>query len=93
MNDTMLTNNDNGNLATDIRRAVQSIKAAILKSQARAAQMINGEQLSLYYGIGRFVSEHSRTGFWEQEPSTTSAVNSSQNCPASRAFRPRTSNS
>lgn len=64
MNDTMLTNNDNGNLATDIRRAVQSIKAAILKSQARAAQMINGEQLSLYYGIGRFVSEHSRTGFW-----------------------------
>ena len=48
----------------DIKNAVQSIKAAILKSQARSAQMINHEQLSLYYGIGRFVSEHSRNGFW-----------------------------
>ncbi len=48
----------------EIKNAVQSIKAAILKSQARAAQMINHEQLSLYYGIGRFVSEHSRNGFW-----------------------------
>ena len=26
--------------------------------------MINHEQLSLYYGIGRFVSEHSRKGYW-----------------------------
>lgn len=40
----------------EIKNAVLSIKAAILKSQARAAQMINHEQLSLYYGIGRFVS-------------------------------------
>lgn len=48
----------------EIKNAVLSIKAAILKSQARSAQMINHEQLSLYYGIGRFVSEHSRNGFW-----------------------------
>lgn len=48
----------------EIRNAVLSIKAAILKSQARAVQMINQEQLSLYYGIGRFVSEHSRKGYW-----------------------------
>lgn len=48
----------------EIRNAVLSIKAAILKSQARAVQMINHEQLSLYYGIGRFVSEHSRKGYW-----------------------------
>lgn len=48
----------------DLRNAVQAIKAAILQSQARAAQMINHEQLSLYYGIGRYVSEHSRKGFW-----------------------------
>lgn len=48
----------------EIKNAVLSIKAAILKSQARAAQMINHEQLSLYYGIGRFVSEHSRKGYW-----------------------------
>jgi predicted nuclease of restriction endonuclease-like (RecB) superfamily len=47
-----------------IRSAVQQIKSAILKSQARAVQMINQEQLSLYYGIGRYVSEHSRKGYW-----------------------------
>ena len=46
------------------RSAVQQIKSAILKSQARAVQMINQEQLSLYYGIGRYVSEHSRKGYW-----------------------------
>lgn len=48
----------------EIRNAVLSIKAAILKSQSRAAQMVNHEQLSLYYGIGRYVSEHSRIGYW-----------------------------
>ena len=47
-----------------IRSAVQQIKSAILKSQARAVHMINQEQLSLYYGIGRYVSEHSRKGYW-----------------------------
>lgn len=48
----------------EIRNAVLSIKAAILKSQARSAQMVNHEQLFLYYGIGRYVSDHSRKGYW-----------------------------
>ena len=47
-----------------LRRAVDAIKDAILQSQSRAAQMVNQEQLSLYYGIGRYVSNHSRKGFW-----------------------------
>jgi predicted nuclease of restriction endonuclease-like (RecB) superfamily len=47
-----------------ISSAVQQIKSAILQSQARAVQMINQEQLSLYYGIGRYVSQHSRKGYW-----------------------------
>lgn len=46
------------------RKAVDVIKAAILKSQARAAQAITHEQLALYYGIGRYVSQNSRNGFW-----------------------------
>ena len=46
------------------RQAVDVIKAAILKSQARAAGSVNQEQLALYYGIGRFVSQHSGKGFW-----------------------------
>ena len=46
------------------REAVKTIKEAILRSQYRATALVNKEQLSLYYGIGRYVSENSRTGFW-----------------------------
>ena len=44
--------------------AVKLIKEAILQSQYRATSYTNNEQLSLYYGIGRYVSENSRKGFW-----------------------------
>lgn len=49
---------------TICRQAVKVIKAAILKSQARAALSVTQEQLALYYGIGRFVSQNSRKNFW-----------------------------
>jgi len=44
--------------------AIQAIKSAILKSRYRAAALANRELLSLYYGIGKYISENSRTGFW-----------------------------
>ena len=44
--------------------AVKLIKEAILQSQYRATSYTNNEQLSLYYGIGKYVSENSRKGFW-----------------------------
>lgn len=44
--------------------AVQAIKEAIQRSQARALHLVNSEVLSLYYGIGRYISENSREGFW-----------------------------
>lgn len=44
--------------------AVKIIKQAILESQYRSAKMISGEQLSLYYGIGSYVSDHSRQEKW-----------------------------
>lgn len=44
--------------------AVRVIKGAILRSQYRAASSANKEQLSLYYGIGCYVSKNSREGFW-----------------------------
>lgn len=50
--------------ANEIRSAVRAIKTAILHSQYRAAKAVNREQLSLYFGIGRYVSENSRKGFW-----------------------------
>ena len=44
--------------------AVRQIKQAILQSQLRAAHAVNKEQLALYYGIGKYVSENSREGTW-----------------------------
>ena len=55
---TMEKNNENYN------EAVKAIKQAILQSQYRAAKLITGEQLSLYFGIGRYVSSNSRKGTW-----------------------------
>lgn len=47
-----------------IANAVKVIKSAILKAQAVAVRDVNRAQLSLYYGIGRYVSGHSREGTW-----------------------------
>lgn len=52
-----------GNIST-YTSEVSVIKEAILKSQARAAQIVNQELLALYYGIGRFISVNSREGKW-----------------------------
>ena len=48
----------------DYNIAVQTIKDAILSSQYRAVKLVNREMLSLYYGIGRYISANSREGFW-----------------------------
>lgn len=46
------------------KQAVSVIKEAILQSQYRAAKMITGEQLSLYFGIGKYVSRRSSEEKW-----------------------------
>ena len=48
----------------ELANAVQVIKNAILQSQQRALVAINQEQLALYYGIGRYISENTRNGCW-----------------------------
>ncbi len=52
------------NNAVDISNAVKTIKTAILVSQSRAARLISGSQLSLYFGVGLYVSANSREGKW-----------------------------
>lgn len=54
----------NNPISTDLKQAVQTIKTAILQSQSRAVRMISGTQLSLYFGVGLYVSAHSRKGTW-----------------------------
>lgn len=44
--------------------AVNILKAAILQSQARAVKAVNQEQLALYYGIGRYISDNTRNKHW-----------------------------
>jgi hypothetical protein len=48
--------NTNMGLTQELKNAVCTIKSAILQSQSRAARMISGSQLSLYFGVGLYVS-------------------------------------
>ena len=57
-------NKEKDSIPMELRSAVGAIKQAILQSQYRAAQGVNGEQLALYFGIGRYISLHSRKGYW-----------------------------
>ena len=47
--------------------AVAAIKSAVEKSRYRAAKAGNAELLSLYYGIGKYVSQNTRNGFWGKD--------------------------
>lgn len=58
MNTTSMTTDEN------YIDEVKAIKQAIIESQSRAIRMVSGEQLSLYFGVGLYVSEHSREGYW-----------------------------
>ena len=57
-------------------QAVELIKKAILQSQYNAIRLANQEQLKLYLGIGRYISENSRNGFWGTECWKSLAPNS-----------------
>ena len=53
---------EENNITVD--KAVQTIKGAILRAQAQASQSSNAIQLSLYYGIGRYVSINLQQAHW-----------------------------
>jgi len=50
----------------DSNNAVSIIKDAIVRSRYQAAKLVNKELLSLYYGVGKYVSDNSRGGYWGQ---------------------------
>lgn len=52
--------NRNDNTLTDYSVAVSAIKTAILQGQYEAAKTINRIQLALYFGIGKYLSQHTR---------------------------------
>ncbi len=51
-------------MTQEIRQAVADIKAAILQGQYEACKGVNRIQLAVYFGIGKYVSQHSRKGTW-----------------------------
>jgi len=81
-----MDDNNNMNLPTELRPAVTAIKQAILQSQYRAAKMVNREQLSLYFGIGRYISEHSREGYWGTGAIESISEQLQQELPGLRGF-------
>ena len=52
---------------SDLRKydnAVEIIKTAILQGQYEAAKGVNRIQLAVYFGIGKYISLHTRKGVW-----------------------------
>ncbi len=76
-------------LSTQYNDAVKQIKTAILQSQAKALKGVNQEQLALYYGIGRFISQNSRAGFWGKDAIDTISRQLSTEVSGLRGFSPR----
>ena len=76
-------------LSVTYNDAVQKIKQAILESQWRATQHINEEQLALYYGIGKFISQHTRTGVWGTNAIETISRQLSAELPGLKGFSSR----
>lgn len=60
----MSKGNDTQALTADLRQAVYDIKTAILQGQYEASKGVNRIQLAVYFGIGKYVSQHSRKGTW-----------------------------
>lgn len=66
--------------------AVQQIKSAILESQLEAARAANKQMLSLYYAVGKFVSENSREGVWGTGAIDTISAQLRREMPGLRGF-------
>ena len=69
--------------------AVKVIKTAILKSQYEAAKSVNERQLMLYYGIGKYISQNSREGFWGKGAIDAISEQLSKELPGLRGFTSR----
>jgi hypothetical protein len=68
------------------KEAVITIKDAIVRSRYQAASLVNKELLSLYYGVGKYVSENSRDGYWGQGAIKRLSESLQQELPGLRGF-------
>ena len=75
---------EENNITVD--KAVQTIKGAILRAQAQASQSSNAIQLSLYYGIGRYVSINLQQAHWGAKTLDTISERLQRELPGLRGF-------
>ena len=75
---------EGNNITVD--KAVQTIKGAILRAQAQASQSSNAIQLSLYYGIGRYVSINLQQAHWGAKALDTISERLQRELPGLRGF-------
>ena len=73
-------------LSENIVSAVKEIKAAIVKAQSRVAANANAEMLSLYFGIGRYVSYRTKTEKWGTSVIDTISAQLQKEMPGLRGF-------
>lgn len=76
-------------ISTTVKNAIITIKTAILRSQYKAARMVNREQLALYFGIGRYISDNSRNGYWGTNAIETISEQLQKELPGLRGFSAR----
>lgn len=51
-------------ISAGLQHAVEAIKEAILQGQYEAAKGVNRIQLAVYFGIGKYISQHTRKCVW-----------------------------
>lgn len=71
---------------SDYSHAVAIIKAAVEQSRYRALQAGNAEMLSLYFGIGKYVSENTRNGAWGTDAIKQISMRLQKELPGLRGF-------
>jgi predicted nuclease of restriction endonuclease-like (RecB) superfamily len=76
--------NENNN--TNLNEATIIIKEAIIRSRYQAAVLVNKELLSLYYGVGKYVSDNSRSGYWGKRAIKSISENLQRELPGLRGF-------
>ena len=76
-------------LPENIGLAVREIKSAIVKAQSRVAANANAEMLSLYFGIGRYVSYKTQTEKWGTGVIDTISAQLQKEMPGLRGFSAR----
>lgn len=78
----------NGLLPNDFARAVKDIKLAILQARAKAAHLANAEALKLYFSIGGYISEKTRSAKWGSGAIDALSARLQVELPGLRGFSP-----